>query len=172
MTISFNKTTRFALLIIFFLSVVACDFHLRRQVSIPELLKQLVLTSDSGSPTFDRLLRIALTREGITIIDAKDTETDLLELKIKPLKISDSVLARDNYNNITQIQRQLSLTYFIRQLNNKFIYGPRTVSTTNTLSERHAEQSAKAAYNNAQTQSMSNKLASKLIYDLTYTSVK
>lgn len=172
MITSFNKTTRFMLLIMLSLSVVACGFHLRGQVAIPETLKRLVLTSDSGSPAFDTSLRIALTRAGVTVLDSKTAGDDVLELKVNPLTTSDTVLARNGSNDVTQLERRLSSVYFIRQKDGKSIYGPRTISTSKTLSNQNAEESTKAAYNKAQLDSMSDDLANQLIYDLAYAPVK
>ncbi|MBJ7554213.1 LPS assembly lipoprotein LptE [Marinomonas spartinae] len=172
MIIPLNKTTRFLLLIVLSFSVVACGFHLRGQVAIPESLKRLVLTSDSGSPDFDTALRIALTRAGVKVVDAKNAGDDVLELKVNHLKKSDTVLARNSSNDVTQIQRELSGVYFIRQKDGKSIYGPRNFSTTQILSNQNAEESTKSAYNQTEMQTMANDLANQLVSDLAYAPVK
>ncbi|MEL0612733.1 LPS assembly lipoprotein LptE [Marinomonas arenicola] len=172
MLVSFNKTTRYFFLALIAMSVTACGFHLRGQVAIPQALKTITLTSDAKSNTFNTSLRIALSRAGVTVIDPKDAGDDVLELKVNAITTSDTVLARNSSNDITQIERRMSTSYFIRQEDGKSLYGPRTVSTSKTLSNQNSEESTKAAYNKSKEEDMSEELANQLIYDLGYAPLK
>lgn len=168
MMASMSNIQRLLFVAFLILGVSACGFHLRGQTPIPERLKTLILTSDSGSKSFDRSLRIALARAGVSIVDQDKAEEGVLELKVDKIKTSDTVLARNSSNDITQISRKLSTTYFIRQGDGKSLYGPRNISTTLTLSNQNAEESTKDAYNKTQTETMYDDLATQLIYDLPY----
>ncbi|MCW4628003.1 MULTISPECIES: hypothetical protein [Marinomonas] len=168
MTITLTQTIRLFLLALLTMSVVACGFHLRGNGSVPSKLKVLTLTSESGSDSFDRALRIALGKANVVILDKNKATKDTLDLKINSITTSDTELARDGNNDVSQIQRRLSSAYFIRQADGKSVYGPRTITTTKTLTNQNAEESAKISYNQAQAESMSEDLAKQLIYDLTY----
>tara|TARA_R110001632_G_scaffold233029_1_gene376053 strand:+ start:34803 stop:35381 length:579 start_codon:yes stop_codon:yes gene_type:complete len=168
MTATLTQTTRLFLLALLTMSIVACGFHLRGEVNIPARLKTLVVTSDSGSDSFDQSLRIALKKAGVVIIDKTNATKGTLELKINPITSSDTELARNSSNDVSQIQRTLSSHYFIRQADGKSLFGPRTVNTNKTLTNQDAEESAKLSYNTAQTESMNEDLANQLIYDLSY----
>ncbi|NLQ16039.1 hypothetical protein HGG82_00195 [Marinomonas sp. M1K-6] len=168
MTATLTHFTRLFLFALLTLSVVACGFHLRGDVTLPAKLKVLTLTSDSGSDHFDRSLRGVLSKAGIVIINKTNATADTLNLKINPITTADTELARDGNNDISQLQRRLSSVYFIRQADGKSVYGPRTISTTKTLSNQNAEESAKASYNQDQVKIMAEELAKQLIYDLNY----
>ncbi|REG84253.1 hypothetical protein [Marinomonas pollencensis] len=168
----FNNTTRSLFLAFIALSVTACGFQLRGQAEIPQALKTITLTSEAKSNTFNTSLRIALTRAGITVVDAKDAADDVLELKVNAITTADTVLARNSSNDITQIERRMRTSYFIRQDDGKSLYGPRTVSTSKTLSNQNSEESTKAAYNKSKEEEMSEELANQLIYDLGYAPIK
>ncbi|MBJ7539940.1 LPS-assembly lipoprotein LptE [Marinomonas transparens] len=168
MTGSFTQTTRLLFLAFVTMSMVACGFHLRGQINIPTALKTLILNSQSGSDSFDRALRIALTRAGVTLVNKADATEGILELKVNAISSSDTTLARNSSNDVTQIQRRLSSNYFVRQADGKALYGPRNISTSKTLANQNAEESTKAAYNKEQTEAMGEDLANQLIYDLGY----
>lgn len=163
-----NQTTRLLLLALLALSVVACGFHLRGTVDIPEKFKTLTLTSNSGSASFDQSLRIAFTKAGITIVDQTTANDSTFNLKINAITSSDVELARNSSNDVSQIQRTVKSQYFIRQPDGKAVYGPRNISTSRTLANQDAEESAKLSYNKTQTESMSEELANQLLYDLSY----
>lgn len=163
-----THTSRYLLLVLVTMSLIACGFQLRGNVTVPDRLKVITLTSDSGSDSFDRALRIALSRAGIMIIDQANATPDTLNVKINAIASSDTELARDANNDISQLQRRLSAYYFIRQADGKSLYGPRTITTTQTLANQNAEESAKISYNQAQTESMHQALANQLLYDLSY----
>ncbi|GGN26862.1 MULTISPECIES: hypothetical protein [Marinomonas] len=168
MTVSFTQTTRLFLFALLTMSLVACGFHLRGNASVPAKLKVLTLTSESGSDSFERSLRIAFNKAGIVIVEKSEAKGNVLNLKITPITTADTELARDGNNDISQIQRRLSSSYFIRQADGKAVYGPRTISTSRTLTNQNADESAKISYNLAQEESMSEDLARQLIYDLNY----
>ncbi|MFT6656034.1 MAG: LPS-assembly lipoprotein, partial [Marinomonas primoryensis] len=105
MTATLTQTTRLFLLALLTMSIVACGFHLRGEVNIPARLKTLVVTSDSGSDSFDQSLRIALKKTGVVIIDKTNATKGTLELKINPITSSDTELARNSSNDVSQIQR-------------------------------------------------------------------
>ncbi|PYF83081.1 LPS-assembly lipoprotein [Marinomonas alcarazii] len=168
MIAALSKTNRLLILALFSMSLVACGFHLRGQVDLPDQLKVITLTSDSGSEDFDRSLRIALASAGVTIINEADATKATYNLKVNAISSSDTELARNASNDVSQVQRRLTSHYFIRQANGKAVYGPRTISTTRTLTNQDAEESAKLSYNQSQMQSMSEDLADQLVYDLNY----
>lgn len=168
MIATLTQTTRLLLLILLTMSIVACGFHLRGQVNIPTSLMTLTMASDSGSDTFDKSLRIALTKAGVTIIDKSVATQDTLELKVNNITSSDIVLARDSSNDVSELQRTLSSNYFIRQTDGKSLYGPRKISTNKTLTDQSGETSSTQSYNTSQTEIMYNDLANQLIYDLSY----
>lgn len=161
-------TSRYFLLVLLAMSLVACGFQLRGNVTVPDRLKVITLTSESGSDSFDRSLRLALSKAGIVVIDRASAMPGTLNLKINPINSSDTELARDADNKVSQLQRRLSAYYFIRQADGKSLYGPRTITTTQTLANQNAEESAKISYNQAQTESMHQALANQLLYDLSY----
>ncbi len=163
-----TQTTRLLLLALLTMSIVACGFQLRGQVDIPTSLMTLTMTSDSGSDTFDKSLRIALAKAGISVIDKSLATQDTLELKVNKITSSDIVLARDSSNDVSQLQRTLNSDYFIRQANGKSVYGPRKISTNKTLSNQNNEASSVLSYNASQTETMHDDLAKQLIYDLSY----
>ena len=169
MKAALTQTTRLVLLALLTISIVACGFHLRGEANIPERLKTITLTSESGSDNFDRSLRLALNKAGVMVIDKVYADKNVLNLKINAIKTEDTELARDSNNDVSQIQRRLSSNYFIRQADGKSLYGPKTVSTVKTLTNQNAEESAKLSYNQAQLESMSDDLAKQLVYDLSYT---
>jgi LPS-assembly lipoprotein len=168
MIATLTQTTRLFLLALLTMTIVACGFHLRGDVTIPARLKTLTLTTESGSDSFDRSLKIALSKAGIVVVDQANATKDTLNLKINAITSTDTELARDGNNDVSQIQRRLSGHYFIRQSDGKSLYGPRTITTTKTLTNQNAEESAKLSYNRAQTEAMSEDLANQLIYDLGY----
>lgn len=168
MIAAFTQTTRLLILALLTMSLVACGFHLRGQVDLPTQLKVITLTSDSGSEDFDRSLRIALSRAGVAIIDEADATATTYNLKVNAISSSNTELARNASNDISQVQRRLTSHYFIRQADGKAVYGPRTISTTRTLTNQDAEESAKLSYNQSQMGSMSEDLAEQLVYDLGY----
>lgn len=159
---------RFATILMLILSLSACGFHLRGLVKIPNDLQTLTLDSQSGSTSFDTELRIALKRSAVTVIDKASATPDTYELKINAITTDDTVLARNTDNEVTQIERRLSLVYFIRDESGKALYGPRNVSTSQVLANQNAEESTKAAYNAEQTTSMHKDLATHLLSDLSY----
>ena len=168
MIAALTQTTRLLLLALLTMSIVACGFHLRGQTNIPAKLKVITLTSESGSDSFDRALRIALTKAGVVIVDKNSANKDTLNLKINAITKTDIELARDADNDLSQLQRRLSSHYFVRQADGKSLYGPRTINTTKTLTNQNAEESAKLSYNQAQEESMNEDLANQLVYDLSY----
>ncbi|WP_111638621.1 LPS-assembly lipoprotein LptE [Marinomonas shanghaiensis] len=168
MTVSLTHITRLFLLALLTMSIVACGFHLRGNGSVPSQLKVLTLTSESGSDSFDRALRIELSKAGIVILDKNKATKETLNLKINSITTADTELARDGNNDVSQIQRRLSSAYFIRQADGKSVYGPRTITTAKTLTNQNAEESAKMSYNQAQEESLNEDLARQLIYDLNY----
>jgi LPS-assembly lipoprotein len=168
MIATFTQTTRLLLLALLTMSIVACGFQLRGQASMPAKLKQITLTSESGSDSFDRSLRIALTKAGVVIIDKANANKDTFNLKINPITTVDIELARDMDNDLSQLQRRLTSHYFVRQADGKSIYGPRTINATQTLTNQNAEESAKISYNQAQEDSIYEDLANRLVYDLSY----
>lgn len=168
MIAALTQTTRLFLLALLTMSIAACGFHLRGQADIPAPLKVLTLTSNSGSDAFDRSLRIALSKAGVTIISEADATNETYNLKVNPIISADIELARNSSNDVSQIQRRLTSHYFIRKSDGKSVYGPRTISTTKTLTNQDAEESAKVSYNQNQTESMNEDLATQLTYDLGY----
>jgi len=56
-------------LLMLFVLLVGCGFHLRGQVTIPENLKKLMLTSQISDPIIQQL-RVTLQKYGITVVDA------------------------------------------------------------------------------------------------------
>ncbi|WCN10219.1 LPS assembly lipoprotein LptE [Marinomonas mediterranea] len=154
------------------LTVSACGFHLRGQTPLPERVKTLILTSQSGSANFDRTLRSELAKAGVTLVSKDDTSADLkdiLELKVNTLASSDTVLARNSTtNDVTQIQRTLSSSYFIRDESGQSLYGPRNIETSSVLTNQDAEESTKSAYNIQEMERLSEQLAKQLVYDLAY----
>lgn len=168
MTITLTQTIRLFLLALLTMSIVACGFHLRGDASVPNKLKVLTLTSESGSDSFDRALRIALNKAGVVIVEKNSATKDTLNLKINAITSNDTELARDANNDLSQLQRRLTSHYFIRQADGKSVYGPRTITTAKTLTNQNAEESAKKSYNQAQAESMNEDLARQLIYDLNY----
>lgn len=145
----------------------ACGFQLRGELNVPAPLQTLVVSLSNHSQDFNRDLRIALAQAGIETIDAEPS-ANLYELKVNPLNTEDTVMARATDNDITQVQRRISATYFIRNETGKALWGPRTVSTSIMLNNQDAEQSIKAAYNAEQMQRVSRQLAEELVYDLNY----
>ncbi|BFM48933.1 LPS assembly lipoprotein LptE [Marinomonas sp. THO17] len=168
MTIHLPKTARLVLFALLSLSLLACGFHLKGTVQIPQRLKMMTLTSQSGSAEFDRALRLTLSKAGVVIVDKANASADTLELKVNGLSSSDTVLARNNSNDVSQVERRLSGVYFVRQADGKSLYGPRNISTNKTLVNQDAEESAKLSYNQTQMQSMYEDLAKQLLYDLGY----
>lgn len=150
------------------LFLTACGFHLRGQAPIPAALQQLTLNLGTGSPAFERELRTALSQAGITVVDSLNATADTYELRVNSLSTSDTVLARDSSNDVTQIERRISVAYFIREQDGKSVYGPRNVGTSIILGNQNAEESTKSAYNAQQMESASGQLASELVYDLGY----
>lgn len=156
----------FPILIALLLS--ACGFQLRQDANFPESLQRLTLALNSGSATFERDLRIALQQSNIQILEAASESSNTYQLKVNRLNSSDTVLARATDNDVTQVQRRISATYFIRNASGKAVYGPRTVSTSIMLNNQDAEQSLKSAYNEEQMRRVYQVLANELIYDLGY----
>ena len=151
------------------LILTGCGFQLRDQANLAPELSQLTLSLGPGSQDFNRDLRIALAQAGIKIVDAEPSET-LRELKTNPLTAEDTILARASDNDVTQVERRLSLTYFIRDEEGKALWGPRTISTSLMLNNQDAEQSLKAAYNAEQMRRAGQQLADELVYDLRFAS--
>ncbi|TPE47611.1 hypothetical protein FJM67_14375 [Maribrevibacterium harenarium] len=144
----------------------ACGFHLRGEVNLPSQLRTLLLSSQSGSTGFDRDLRTALTRAGVTI--AANDQENPLNLIVNGLQTSDTVLARASDNDVTQLERRLSVSYYLRDGNGKVVFGPRTVSTSTVLVNQDASISVRDAYNAQQMEQLGQKLAHLLVYDLSY----
>lgn len=168
MTRVVQQSSRLCMLFFMVISLAACGFHLRGQIIIPDSLKVITLSSASGSNDFDRDLRIALKKAGVTVLDKAQASADIPELKVNAISTSDTTLATNSDNDITQIERRLSAVYFIRNNQGKALYGPRTVSTSKSLANQNAEESTKLAYNQQQTEGMYEDLVSQLLSDLSY----
>ena len=168
MTIHLPKATRLFLFAVLSISLVACGFHLKGTVQIPQRLQVMTLSSQSGSAEFDRAVRLTLSQAGVVIVDKANATADTLELKVNKLSFSDTVLARNSSNDVSQVERRLSGVYFVRQSDGKSVYGARNISTSKTLVNQDAEESAKLSYNQTQMQVMYDELAKQLMYDLGY----
>lgn len=168
MIIRFKQTSRLLLFTLLTMSLVACGFHLRGLVELPTQLKLITLNSESRSDNFDRALRIALSKAGATIVDKANATEDTLELKINPITLSDTELATNTSNDTSQVYRTLKGYYFVRQADGKSLYGPRSISTSKTLTNQDDEESSKLSYNTAQTETMYEELATQLVSDLSY----
>ncbi|MDB4838196.1 hypothetical protein OAH87_07025 [Marinomonas sp.] len=162
--------SRLCIFITIAMNISACGFQLRGQVNIPAELKTMSLTSKSGSDVFDRSLRIALIKAGVTIVDADAENTTLLNLKVNEITSVDTELARNSSNEVSQLQRRFSSDYFILKVDGKALYGPKNISTTRTLESQDAAESTKQSYNTEQTTLMYTDLANQLVYDLSYVS--
>mgnify|MGYP000224022805 CR=1 FL=1 len=165
---SFALLPRSIFIIALTLGLAACGFHLRGLSPLPSALTQINLLSNSGSNSFDRALNNALIRAGVSVSQQGDQDNTRLELKINPLQSRDTTLSVTSDNDISQLERQLSTVYFIRNKEGKALFGPRTISTTQTLSNQNAEESTKAAYNASAMEAMAEQLAQQLVYDLAY----
>lgn len=163
------RTLWFIPVLMLALLLSACGFQLRGQAQVPPQLQSLTLELNSGSKDFDRDLRIALAQAGIQIVEGQPNE-HLYELKVNPLEMDDTVMARAADNDITQVERRISATYFIRDEHGKALWGPRSISLSIMLNNQDAEQSLKSAYNAEQMQRASDQLADELVYDLNYAS--
>ncbi|ETX11064.1 rare lipoprotein B [Marinomonas ushuaiensis DSM 15871] len=168
MVIRFKQASRLLLLALLTMSLVACGFHLRGLVELPTQLKILTINSQSGSDNFDRALRIALNKAGATVVEKVNATENTLELKINPITLSDTELATNSSNDTSQVHRVLKGHYFVRQNDGKSVYGPRSISTSKTLTNQDGEESAKLSYNTAQTEEMYEVLATQLVSDLSY----
>jgi LPS-assembly lipoprotein len=100
-------------------------------------------------------------------IAANDQENPL-NLVVNGLQTSDTVLARASDNDVTQLERRLSVSYYLRDGNGKVVFGPRTVSTSTVLVNQDASISVRDAYNAQQMEQLGQKLAQLLVYDLSY----
>ena len=137
---TFQSRTRWFTPVVFAaLLLSACGFQLRGQIDIPTPLQNLTLALESGSSEFNRDLRIALAKSDINIVEEPPRE-GLYELKVNPLKTSDTVLARASDNDVTQIERRISSTYFVRDEEGKALWGPR-----NSLWKKRAYSKCKIA---------------------------
>ncbi|WP_417552163.1 LPS assembly lipoprotein LptE [Marinomonas fungiae] len=161
------RTFWFIPILILALLLSACGFQLRGQTHVPPQLQSITLQLGTGSQDFDRDLRIALAQAGIHVVEGTPSE-NLYELKVNPLDVKDTVMARAADNDITQVERRISATYFVRDEQGKALWGPRTISTSIMLNNQDAEQSLKSAYNAEQMQRASGQLADELVYDLNY----
>lgn len=152
--------------------LISCGFHLRGQTSLPESLTTLILTSQSQSPTFDRSLKQALTQAKVTLVTANTNKTientNVLELKVLPLDLSQRTLSTSTGNDISTLSQTLKTTYFIRAADGKALYGPRFVSVTNILYNQDEAIDAVNAQQEEQMQKMQQELAEKLLQDLLY----
>ena len=170
MSLNINRhKIQFLLILSFTCLLSACGFQLREQTQVIPALKSLNLSLSHGSLDFNRDLRIALVQAGISIVDIASSD-ELLELKTNPISATDMVMARADDNDITQVERRLSVTYFIRDKNGQALWGPRIISTSVMLSNQDAEQSVKAAYNAEQMRRAGQQLANELVYDLSFAS--
>ncbi|SBS26378.1 LPS-assembly lipoprotein LptE [Marinomonas aquimarina] len=161
------RTLWFIPVLLLTLLLSACGFQLRGQTQVPPQLQSLTLLLGTGSQDFDRDLRIALAQAGIRIVDSQPS-AELHQLKVNPLELDDTVMARASDNDITQVERRIKATYFIRDEEGKALWGPRTVSISIMLNNQDAEQSLRSAYNAEQMQRASHQLADELVYDLNY----
>ena len=168
MVTQFKQTTRLLLFTLLTMSLVACGFHLRGLVELPTQLKMLTINSQSGSDNFDRAVRIALNKAGATVVDQANATEDTLELKINQITLSDKELATNASNETSQVYRTLKGFYFVRQADGKSLYGPRSISTSKTLTNQDDEESSKLSYNTTQTEIMYGELATQLVSDLSY----
>lgn len=160
-----NRTLGIWLVVISSLLVSACGFHLREQTTLPPALETLTLSLGTGSYSFNRDIRIALAKAGIQISTEKASK-DIHELKVNGLAMKDTVLARASDNDIDQVERRLTVNYFIRNEHGKALWGPRTVSLSIILNSQDSEQSVKSAYNTELMQRATTQLAEELVADL------
>ena len=118
---------------------------------------------------FDLTLARQLKQADINIL-GENTLTDdaIYELKVLKITYSDKVLSKANNNDVTEIERLLKASYFIRDNTGKSVYGPRTVSTSRVLSNQNASDDTVLAYNTEQMEEMADELASQLVSDLAY----
>ena len=125
----------------------------------------MVLLSQSGQVGFDRDLRTTLSRSGVTLLDESDTHLDLV---VNRLQVSDTTIARASDNDVTQLERRLTVSYYLRNPEGKVVFGPRNVSATTVLSNQDGDLSTVEAYNAQQMELLGQQLASLLVYDLSY----
>lgn len=154
---------------LFTLLISACGFHLKGQLPIPQTLLSLKLVSLSGIPRFDQSLQKELTLANVTLLsESTQIDEQILELKVLKITFTDRVLSTASNNDVTEKERQLKASYFIRDHSGKSLYGPRTISVSRTLSNQNASDDTVLAYNNEQMQAMSGDLAKQLVNDLAY----
>ncbi|WP_438463936.1 LPS-assembly lipoprotein LptE [Marinomonas sp. PE14-40] len=151
------------------LFISACGFHLKGQVPIPLALKNLKLNSQSEMPSFDQSLNKSLILADVSIID-EDAQVDetVLELKVLKITFTDRTLSTASNNDVTERERTLKASYFIRNNTGKSLYGPRIVTLSRTLSNQDASDDTVLAYNKEQMQDMADDLAKQLVNDLAY----
>ncbi len=149
--------------------ISACGFHLKGQLPIPQALKTIKLVSLSAMPSFDQTLKKSLTLADITLLDDSTlVDDEVLELKVLKIIYTDKTLSTASNNDITEKERLMKASYFIRDNTGKSLYGPRTVSVTRTLSNQNASDDTVLAYNSEQMTDMAEDLAQQLVSDLAY----
>ena len=154
-----------------FLAIIisACGFHLKGQLPIPQALKTIKLVSLSAIPSFDQALKKSLALANVSLINANTlVDNNVLELKVLKITYTDKTLSTASNNDITEIERLLKASYFIRDNTGKSLYGPRMVSISRTLSNQNASDDTVLAYNNEQMADMAEDLAQQLVSDLAY----
>lgn len=163
---NWSKTLVVSLLALF---ISACGFHLKGQLPIPQVLMTLKLASESGMPNFDQSLEKQLKLAKVSLLDENSTtDNDVLELKVLKITYTDRVLSTASNNDVTEKERRLKASYFIRNKTGKSLYGPRSVTVTRTLSNQDASDDTVLAYNNEQMLDMADDLAKQLVSDLAY----
>lgn len=159
------------LLSIAFLAIIisACGFHLKGQLPIPEALKTIKLVSLSAIPSFDQALKKSLKLAKVSLINENSlVDNNVLELKVLKITYTDKTLSTASNNDVTEKERLMKASYFIRDNTGKSLYGPRTVTVSRTLSNQNASDDTVLAYNNEQMADMAEDLAQQLVSDLAY----
>ncbi len=163
--------TPLKLVSITFLAIIisACGFHLKGQLPIPQALKTIKLASLSAMPSFDQTLKKSLKLADVILLDESAlVDNEVLELKVLKITYTDKTLSTASNNDITETERLMKASYFIRDSTGKSLYGPRTVSISRVLSNQNASDDTVLAYNKEQMADMAEDLAQQLVSDLAY----
>ena len=163
------RSSRYFLLSLLALMISACGFHLKGQMPIPQALSQMTRTSLSGMSDFDQALKHKLAQANVTLLsESTKVDESIYELKVLNITTTDKTLAKASNNDVTQLERKIKTSYFIRDNSGKSLYGPRSAQVTRTLTNQDASDDVVLAYNQEQMEEMVQELAAEIVSDLAY----
>jgi len=101
--------------------LTGCGFKLRGAVKVPSSLTAIYLTPDNPYEPFQRSLRRALLKKGITIYNTKATKNTVPSLVLSPSLVTNQILAYGPNGLPQRYKISLAVDYQLLDANNQLL---------------------------------------------------